>query len=937
MNWIPREVTQQLEQLLETTPPRSGRNIALVGEEGSGKTELINALVESLSSEMFFVVRYDFLEKPYQLRNFFEQVLRENHLQEGGDWQTFLNLFPAGKRRQIGNVLEGVEKLPGRRDEWLRDLFLHFASWLSERKIFLLVLENIHLASVSELAEIKHLVQNLNTLAGLFFYTFVPERLKKNVLNFEHTVLLPKLSLKEVEERIREYFDTDPFNARLITNQCYLKSRGNPQRIRFMLEGLYRPLLEEGESGPLDVRKLQKIRVPDSWETLSALVFRQLSLPEQQFLALLAQLNSSLLEADFFYFAREMGISDRAIQRWFRAGLLVQKKQAGFARVLLAFLPWKNWLKQQVSFEIFKPLLDSRDSDFWLADWTRKYRFSHLFYECGETRLAVRLAEREAFYLKDLGNLEEAADRFYFLVRLHHLFPDLISNIATILEALGAVYMRLGAQENAFEIYRYLRELHQAGLEKMDQESVQAWLRASIEMARALVAMDAYQEARYLLREVLAKKILTDDLRAEGLCLYADIEWQTGKKEHAVERYENAQQIYQKIGNYRQVYEIYRRIKPYLRSDPTEQFDYLSRTLRLFETPQTTLEYGLLLRDRIQLLLSQGNYSRPIRDLLPLGRILRRHYFPRLEIQWGFYCSEIHAFWGKWRYALEHIRRLIREKYVAIHPFFLAQAHIQLGVLEKEQAFYHSARDYFEKGLQICRENHFEEQANEIKIQLGHLYLSIHAIIRARDYLWEAHHWAQQHQHFEHLRQSRLYLAHLALQKSDLAEARRWLREARPLIEAAEDRVDFLNYLFYFILYLIHRADLEKARTLTELLIQRAGKLTRYRLVGQWLLVKIYLASSQYKEAEQFYEQARELRNQLHLMQVEYLFSCEGARLAHFRGKDALFRDRLREACGAIRELLARLDDPIMEAQFLESRDHADIVQWCKEADWLKK
>ncbi len=937
MNWITPQVIHQLEQLIESPPSGSGRSVAIVGDEGSGKSELVNYLFDHLSPELYFAVRYDFSEKPFPLENFFEQLLKENQRHQRTDCNHFLQLFSEDKRRHIEEVLQGRVEVPGNRAEWMRDLFLHFTSWLSERKKILLALENIHLATVSELAEAKQIVQQLNSLAGLVLYSFIPEKLKKNVLDFDQTVLLPKLSVKEVEERVRKYFSTDPFNARLITNQCYLKSRGNPQRIRFMLEGLYRPLLEESESGTLDIRKLRKVRVPDDWEALSGLVFRQLSPQEQQFLAMLAQLNSPLLEEDFRYFVRQLELPEAAVERWFRSGLLLKKNQGEYAKVVLAFLPWKTWLKQHVSFEMFKPLLDSRDSRFWLADWTRKYRFSHLFYECGETNLAVQLAEREAFYLKEIGNPAEAADRFYFLVRLHHLFPDLIPNIRAILEALGEVYLQLGAQENAFEIYRYLRELHQAGLEKNHEESVQAWLNASIEMARALVAMDAYQEARYLLREVLAKKILPDELRAEGFRLYADIEWHTGKKEHAVERYRNAQEIFQKVGNERQVYEIYRRIKQFLRPDTAEQLEYVSQTLHSFDPSRNRPEYGFLLRDRIQLLLNQGDYLHSIKDCLPLWRVLRRHYLPRLEIQLGFYFSEIHAFWGKWKYALGHIRRLIKENYVAIHPFFRAQSYIQLGVLEKEQAFYHSARDYFEKGLQICQENHFIEQANEIKIQLGHLYLSIHAIIRARDYLWEAHRWAQRHQHFEHLRQSRLYLSHLALQKGDLSEARRWLKEARPLIEAAEDRVDFLNYLYYFILYLIHQNDLEKAKTLTELLIQRAGELTRYRLVGQWLLVKIYLASSQLEKAEKFYEQARELRRRLHLMQVEYLFSCEGARLAHLRQKQALFRERLREACGAIQELLARLDDPIMEAQFLESRDHADIVQWCKEADWLKK
>ena len=80
------------------------------------------------------------------------------------------------------------------------------------------------------------------------------------IANF-HQIALGKRSVRETEQLVAKVLNTDPIATRLITNQLYVKSAGQAQFIRFMLEAFYRPLLENAGSDVVGELDLQRKRV----------------------------------------------------------------------------------------------------------------------------------------------------------------------------------------------------------------------------------------------------------------------------------------------------------------------------------------------------------------------------------------------------------------------------------------------------------------------------------------------------------------------------------------------------------------------------------------------------------------------------------------------------------------------------------------------------
>jgi len=555
----------------------------------------------------------------------------------------------------------------------------------------------------------------------------------------------------------------------------------------------------------------------------------------------------------------------------------------------------------------------------------------------GERDLAFRLAQLEGDYHLEAGDFNMAADRFYFALRISDDHESSVDLSPATLEKLGEIYLFLKSYDNAFEIFKRLRSVYNPDKTKSDKDRTREWLEVNLKMAEALVEMDSFQEARYLIREIRVKKISNKEITASCLELLGDIETNVARVDQAQKNYEEAYQLFAETHNTVGLYSVYLKRKPYLSNKPAQFTKIIQQTLDKI-TPETGYveNRGWLLRDRVQHLLKEKKYQIALQDCYELHRILRKIYQPRLEVQLAFYLAEIYTQLGKWQLALSHLQKINRETYVIHRPELNVQTLIQLGMIYKEQARYGDARRILNSGMEICFRHGFHEQMNEIKLHLGHIYLLVHSLLRANELLREVNDWAKRYQvsHIHFL--SSLYLSYYELQQNRLEKARQLLSEAKKVLNTTGTAVDFLNYLFYLCLWLIKADRGMHGNYVADLLLRKAHHYPRYQTAGYFLLGKVLLLLNEPKPARMKFDKSMTIAQQWQFPQIQYLVLCEQTRQVLKEAGEKEIKSYLRKICRFIGKMSENIGDEILATQFRESQFHEDLLKYCRKYKLIK-
>ena len=931
MTWNQTSAIRQLEQLLKKKPAKFPVRISVQSEYGSGTAEMLDTFVSRRNSDSFFINRFDFRNEQHRPAHWQLQTVWE--LFRNGDplFLSFLNGFTKPQQRYIEEILNSLPEISPERKAALQNLFFHFFHSLGQTRKFIFIFENTQEIDRLQAEVLRRELDRLSVLPLFIIYS--GENIANHQLSIavDHRVVLPRLSVREVAQNIRDYFSTSAINARIITNNCYFKTSGDPLKTRLLLEGHYRRFLAEAPDGFINIKQMQCSRVSGDWHFVLEQLFNHIDEQTQITLSILAYLGGSAEINDFKNILRHFRFSDFSMTHWVRTGLLRQftmrnSSYIGFSEHIL-----QDWFYQFVPAQRLKKHLQIIYDLHVKNKLSEVYKISHLFYEVGETEFSLKSARRESAYLIQLGRYREAAERLYFLVRHSDIYPDSLSDFHYILQLLGEVYLKLGVNENAFEILRRLRDEKIQSAGKTSDSDRDAWVDISLKIARALIKMDAFQEAKYILRDVRSKKFCLP--RCKGNCyqLLGDIELNFNRKNVARKNYLEALKYYREKAAPSDLLLLYKKLKGLIELDESGYQAFLSILQKMPVNGSEAQElYCYLLRDRVKYRVKNGLPDAALHTADTLSRELRNVYHPQLVFQISLLLAEIYSLRGKWKLAVSHLDSVITHPVIAFYPALSVQVYIQSALVYKEQAIYGEAERLFKKAMEICRRKGYSLQQNEIKLHLGHIYLLVHSLPRAREFLKQVHDSAEKFQQTELLTLAKLYLSYYEMKHKKWESARGLLREANTLIKSGGNKTDRMNYLYYIGLWLLETGSHGKAAPVIRLFTTLAADNPRYLAAAGYLEVKLLSAQKAFTAAERRLRDILKITQEQSLPQVRYLLLCEAVWLLQKIGKKRKLKAQLKETCTFIRQMAQAIGDTIFTTQFIESRYHEDILQLCK-------
>ncbi len=930
MLWQRQQIFHSVLEKIKDDSGNSLFSLFIEGEEGMGKGEFVRHLVQELPERFVPLLHFNFAFDYPEISRIPRLILGTLPEVQTEHWERFLKRFPRPAQQFISRTLSAADVSSNLPESWYSDLFLQFLDFLAESHSPVFVQENIHLLDASRFQEYARFLTRLSHYPILTVFTGDFSRHRPQELPEGEVVHLTKLSVSEVERSIAGYFGTQPINARLITNHCYIKTNGNPLKIRFLLEGVYRPLVEEAGEGFIRVERLRTIRIGPQWEDLFQVVFQHLPAEEQRLLGFLAHLNAPIFHPDALALLEQfVPEAHSVLERWQKAGFLEMLTRGEETRYLVYPRRWQHWLKEMMPLEKVKDILEKLQQLETAGQTRAVYKLSPLFYELGEMEVAIPLAEQEGEYFTRQGNYTEAADRFFFVVRIASLSPASRVNLETVLEKLGDLYLHMGAYENAFDVLRQLRDIriHRETTSPREQKG---WIDANLKMIRTLIAMDAFQEARYLIREVKVKDFADEVTR--GLCEFylGEVEETISRSRVAVQHYQNAYQLFRRNQQDALLAQTYRKLKPLLRRDAEKYREVVEQTVAYFTKRKSTEPEAFSAHlDLMQIYLNRKQNREAILQGVNLLRMLRRVFFPQMLVQTSLYLADLYAQMGKWRHAVAHLRSLVEKNRLRYNPALQVQVLIHLGMIYKEQGAYGEARKILEQALHLSVQHRFFKEQYEIKLHLGHLYLLVHALLHAVDYLNDARRWAEEHEQPQLIILSHLYLAYYEMQNHRPERMHDLLVTAKKYVNTSGEVVDYLNYLFYYALYLLEVRRPGKALRLAEQMLKKASDWARYRAAAFYLQGMAFARLNQPKAAGEAFQNSREIARNCHYPQILYLVECEWVRLLHNQKQAKEYQALLKEMCGTIRDIAHKIEDEILRQQFLEARYHEDIRAWC--------
>jgi len=937
--WFEPSLLAEVRRILDSYTSDHIQRILVLGSEGMITHEMIEFIISQFSSNDYIIEYMDFCTTSFDKNEVILHSLQFHLNKNSKIFKSFLSSFSKQHRKNIRERIRSSSYFPQRSD-WYEDLYLNFLFFISMKYRLSFIFENVDNIDGKHYLNLEDFLSSIQHIPHRIFFSMNPEGSFRHEINSSEEIILSRLSIQTVEKAIQHYYQTTPINARLITNHCYLKSEGLPLKIRLLLSFIYTPILKKGLNRFLNVKILQAIQISSNWEKLFEAVLENQEEKSRRLLAFLSRLAVPVLPSDLELILQELKIPTDQIQKWQRGGILHKTIFKQDSVYLIGIPLFSKWLRKRILLEEMNSLLETI-SELQISQKLKGiYPLSELLYEIDEIEKAIHSATIEANYFYEHKNLILAADRYYFLVRL--IDAGLVKNqdIKTLLHQLAKVYFEIRSHENAFEMLKRLRSIYETERWQKKQINKKAWLRVNLQMVHSLIAMDAYQEARYILREIKVKEFC--DIVTQGECheLLGEIEYNLSHLDYALTNYQKAITLYKQTKLFDRIYLLIIKLKSLLKENLKTYHQLIDKTLELISDNEEMEELkGLLLSERIGYLLKQEKYNTALQLCYQLWRIIQVFYEPKFRIRLAFYFAEIYTIFGKWTYAIERLKKINDDYYVIHRPSFHVKVLLQLALIYKDQALYGNARSLLEEAMNICFKYVFSKQLNEIKLHLGHIYLLVHSLVRSHEYLIEVYEWAKRSKDPEIGLLSCLYLSYYELQHERLDRSRKLLSEAKKYVNTSLNRMDYLNYLFYFSLWLLETRRNENALLVASLFIHKAKNLPRYITSGYYLSVRVHITRKEYSDARRYLNKGLKLVEKWRFPQLKYLLLCEKFRLHHlqFYHQKGKFKEQLREVWNYILEMADNIGDEILKNQFLESRFHDDIFKQYKKNILLKK
>lgn len=890
----------------------------LQGPAGIGKTFLLQKIKKSLSKRfshpVYLNLRINPLETEAQIRSFLKNFVPDKQ----GVSEPFWEKFPSSVRWAFREIVFGEPSQdPRRQSADSREIARHCLLTLAQEQQTVLFVDN---AFTADCAFPSLLDEMLSAKSDLPIAILSCGRGGPGAKDFPvpEVLQLKKFSVREAESFVRHYTSTHPINARLITNDVFLRSGGNPRLLKFYLEALYIPILSPQPSQLLDSEILSTVRRPPALNGVFRILHNGMTEPEKQVFGFLSRLEAPMPYRMFSRVLRQLGIPLRQTAVWNERGWLEIAEEGKQKWIDIPFQEWRTYLKQHIPVEAYLPLLNSLKPK--LKTWQSKkpLQISEQFFEAGDLEFALKSAYLEAQFYRKQGQPKRALDRLGFIKRNAQWLDGTAILLPDVLEQFGELQMQFGLFENAFENFREAREL-------LERNEHQKWLALSLKMARSLYEMDALREARYILNELKIKKLANPHVRATAHKLMGDLEVNSGRAHYAVNSYLAALQQLPRGSDDALAFQIYSRLKP-INGDSLQPATAGKIIKWVSEAISPHGPYRLKFEmDRAHRLMQEYRFKAAAKRLAGLYREYRQSLLPGDLLQLQFSLAEAEAALGKLHLARSRLKRLKASGWVTPESRLEAQLLLRQGVLEKEMARYGEAIAYLKRALKICGTRQLFREMNEIKIHLGHIYLLIHNFFISQDYLNQVRSWAEANSDDALFFSSNLFLCAYQLQKNQIIRARDYLLEAEEFLPFTEDRIDRLNYLFYKIQYLLAKKDREGITNSLETFRGSKQGMCKFEILYHWMQGKAAARFGDHGGAKKHFARALRLLDRMPMPHLQLQVLADATRnfqAGKYRAQSEKYRLLAR---AKFNDILSYIGDEILARQFVESPEFEDI------------
>ena len=905
--------SELVEQAVQNWDARQALRIHLFGKSGSGKRVLLQYLRNTSLSDYPTLFETDLqffkLASREQTLGFIRQIIQNKAAQ----FKQYLSSYPLSIRRSINFLLDNAHHALVS-ESWILHFFYDFLKYLTERQPHVIAIQQYADFESHLTPEMRKFLDWLNRLPLIIITTGSVPLTRYEALTTELQIKMMHRNVREVEKLVNIQLNTDTVTTRLITNQLLIKSGGNIAKIKVMLEAYYRPHLQtKGKKHFIPNDMLQQMRIsPDLKEIFTALL-AQLSENEKHVLGLLSHLKDALPVGIFTKLVKAVGLGDEVVQKWFVGGLINEVIHCGEAYVIVGWDNWQQYLQRHIALQDLEPVMQLLADLVTEQDQCTALELSGLLAHIGKFDVAVQLALSEARLFAKNGDLMRALGRYAFVKRHLYKFPEFAAIAKDFLAELGALQLKIGLNENAFETYRELRD----GLAGEEKEP---WMWASLQMANALIQMDLTTEAHYLIKDIKFRKDVPVYLQAYSHVLNGEIEQYAGRIEYALNSYNQARELIPQIRDEAIVLQLFDLLKSRYAAieHPVEILPLFAKVAEAVS--HTSPTYSVMQVELIKSCIQQQDYRKGYELSINLLRRHQRYLTPRMVVQLHLYLSDIYGYLGKWRLALNHLNRLLAHSLLVPTPRIHSQVLTQRGIVHKELCHYHHAIEDLESALSIARRMNLTYQECLIKLHLGHTYLLTSNFIRAFDFLKEAQRWAEIHQEVELQFSAVLFLASYYLQQGQTDVAESMLNKAEALVSLQRNPTDYLNYSYYKALYLLKINDLAAAEDVIIHLREKAAGNTKFKWAAMYLQARWLLQKGDAKAAEALLTNLlQELPDNWYYLEIQiFKLLIEIAETLH--DPDGR-KQRKQQARQVFQNMLQIVGDTILQKQMEESRE----------------
>lgn len=914
---------RQISEWLRHWPQQESLWIHICSEDQSARKHLLNLLGKKPFSSFSIYLQFDFHHFPFHSWQHVRELLRYVLKLHEADLQAYLQQFPIRLEGTIRQALHRDDVPVGEAradDRWELHFLNEFMRYRAGRRPQLVLLNGFFEGDGEPLRQLQKVLGAPKDFPVCFISSGSREfNGADRIANFQQ-IVIGKRSVRETEQLVARVLATDPITTRLMTNQLYVKSAGQAQLIRFMLEAFYRPLLENAGSDVVGELDLQRKRVSGELPDIFQALCDQLPAGLSDLLAFLSRLEDPFPRPLLLALLKPLGFGKKNYQDWLGKGWMDEFRWLGEDYVQIGWQPWQAFLRQHTSIERVRSVLEILKSRLGRRPSQLPLELSSHFFEAGDHETALTLAYREAQDFERFGEGRRALERYAFLRRNLFRFPGSDIPLAAVLKKMGLLQKQLGLYENAFESFRELRE----SLKRSQREE---WIAVSLEMADALFQMDALSEALYQIKEIKIKDSVSSYAYAFSNILMGELEQNFGHAQYALRYYEKALAILPRVQDEQLMMRLYAILKQiYSGANDLEKYIALIVQINQHLPADSPFKPEIQL-ELIKCYVHRNDFAAALPHAIAAFRHSRAVFTPRIAARVRLYLAEIYGYFGKWYLSRSYLRRISRTPVLLAHPRFQVQVMTTLGIVEKELGHYGAALEQLQQALAVCERHRMVREKYQIRVHLGHIYILVHGLMRARDHLSETLAWAEASQDEALIIQAALFLASYDLLQERLESARNYLHKAKTAINLLNNPFDRLNYLYYEVLYFLKSGELEKARATAEIWENDTRGIVKYEHLAYWLSGKVLLQLGNLAAAEKKLLAAWQRSRQYRLPYLTFQVSRDLEALARAADEPRRAERYHRQAREAFSQLLAGVDDEILQRQIEESQEYEGYLR----------